>query len=361
MGKSVLIILLGYLVIFNILANNTNKTSLDAESELYDWYRKKAAKNMAESGVNFVISKIYNNATWRDTKSGISFGGGTITMGAVDDATYATNGIKAFAYSTFDNIQDSAIVHLTFQSSFPVGVRAGVTSNTIVQTSGNLTIDGRDHDLDGNVIPNSGTLGISTTATYTQRGNSHIGGTYEGSDYAPSKPGDEEIIEESAIWEGDFPDTPDKVMGGEDVGYTEGTLKSIAQSGYNGSQYVTDPNNLSFPLSGVTYVEMGWGQTWQAIDFGNSSGILVIHNSFTNSIIKNLNSGTFTGLIIADDIDKIHCDILGAVVVLTESPPSGNVIGNGNGSIKYCSEVISSVSSGMPGVKQSINIVGWIH
>ena len=36
MGKSVLIILFGYLMIFNIMAGNMNKTSRDAEINLYD-------------------------------------------------------------------------------------------------------------------------------------------------------------------------------------------------------------------------------------------------------------------------------------------------------------------------------------
>ncbi len=118
---------------------------------------------------------------------------------------------------------------------------------------------------------------------------------------------------------------------------------------------------LTFPLSGVTYVEMGVGQTWQSMSFGTSTGILVVHNATTSSIIKNLNSGIFKGLLIADDVDKIHCDILGAVVVLTSSSPSGNCIGNVSGHVKYCSAFLTQVSSGISGGGGAYrSLVGYI-
>ena len=135
----------------------------------------------------------------------------------------------------------------------------------------------------------------------------------------------------------------------------------MAQSGANGSQYVTDPSNLTFPLSGVTYVELASGSTWQSIALGASTGVLVVHNSSVNAKIKNLNSGTFTGLIIADDIEKIHTTVIGAVVSLTASP-TGNCVGNGNGEILYSSAVLtqaSSVSSGTSG--SGFSVVSWLE
>ena len=128
------------------------------------------------------------------------------------------------------------------------------------------------------------------------------------------------------------------------MGYAEGALKTIAQSGLNGSQYVTDPANLTFPLSGVTYAELPSGTPWQAVDFGNSSGILVVHNATTDAVVKNLNTGTFNGLIIADDLVHIHNTILGAVIALTPTPSEGNCIGNGNGDVLYSSETIQAIT-----------------
>lgn len=362
MGKSVLVILMGFLIIFNITASNINKTGKESEIVLYNNYGKMMAKDIAQSGTNVILSKLVYYPFWRGVKSNISFAAGTFTAGAVNDAALGIYGIRVYSYSNFNGNLDTVFVRLTYESFRPVEVRAGVTANTEVEINGTITIDGRDHDEFGNLIPSSGTLGISTTSEFDQSGSAKVGGTNDslGVDYVPSKPANSSIIETEAVWPNGFPNTPDKVMGGDSAGYPEGTLKSIAQSGFNGSQYVTDPSSLTFPLSGVTYVEMGWGQTWQAIDFGSSGGILVIHNSSTNSIIKDLNSGTFKGLLIADDIDKVHCDILGAVVVLTSSPPSGNVIGNSNGSIEYCSSLIADVTTGMPGVRCSLNIAQWI-
>lgn len=360
MGKSVLIILMGFLIIFNITASNINKTGKESEIVLYDNYSRLMAKDIAQSGANTILSKLVYYPFWRGVKSNISFAAGTFTSGAVNDAALGAQGIKVYSYSNFNSSLDTIFVRLTYESYRPVKVRAGVSANTSVSISGTLIIDGREHDQNGNLIPSSGTLGISTTSTLHQIGNAHVGGTDDSVDYVPSDPVNPSVVETGAVWPNGFPNTPDKVMGGDSAGYPEGTLKSIAQSGFNGSQYVTNPSSLTFPLHGVTYVEMGWGQTWQSMDFGNSSGILVVHNSSTNSKIKDLNSGTFKGLLIADDVDKIHCDILGAVVVLTSSPPSGNVIGNGNGSIKYCSSLVSDVTTGMPGVRCSLNIAQWI-
>jgi hypothetical protein len=67
--------------------------------------------------------------------------------------------------------------------------------------------------------------------------------------------------------------------------------------------------------------------------------------------IKNLNWGTFKGLLIVDDIIHIHADILGAVVGLTPNPSEGNCVGNGNGTVKYSRELVanSAPSSGGSG------------
>lgn len=206
-------------------------------------------------------------------------------------------------------------------------------------------MDGRNRDLNGNVISHSGTLGISTVAPiFQQSGGSKVGGTVNWIDYFPKKNTlvNPVVIQTNAGW--NFR-TPDQV-----VQFAEGTLKTIAQSGRKGSQYVTDPNNLTFPLSGVTYVELAPGAAWgytAGIDFGNSSGILVVHNAATNAIIQNLNTGSFTGVIIADDLVHIHNRILGGVVTLTPTPSEGNCIGNGTGDVFYSSQAVAAAAVGV--------------
>ncbi len=62
------------------------------------------------------------------------------------------------------------------------GVRAALTTN------GTITIDGRDHDIDGVLIMNNGTKGVYAASTYKQKGSSRVGGTDRESD--PSFPTD---------------------------------------------------------------------------------------------------------------------------------------------------------------------------
>lgn len=231
--------------------------------------------------------------------------------------------------------------------------RAALTTNGPVATNGTITIDGRDHDIDGYLILNNGTKGVFTASTYQQKGTSKVGGTDTETDpsfymdYYATKPGNPLVIAENASWDDPttslvetMPTTPDALMA-----YSVGTLKGMALAGMNGSQYTTDPASLTFPLSGVTYVELPSGQVWQDIDFGDSSGILVVHNSNRDALIKNLNSGLFRGLIIADDIVHIHMTIIGAVVSLTELPSLGNVIGNGSGELLFSREALANATA----------------
>ena len=236
----------------------------------------------------------------------------------------------------------------------PPGARGAITANTTVSTLGGFMMDGREHDINGNVITGQGTLAVSTVGDFDQGGASTGGGTDNGVDYPPSSPANANIYEENAAWSGGFPATPDSVLGGASQGYPEGKLKALAQSGANGGQYATDPSTLHFPLSGVTYVELASGGIWSP-SFGTSTGIVVVHNSVRNATIKTP-SGALKGLLIADDVDKIHCSILGGVVVLKNI---GNCIGNGTGNVKYCSEVIDLQVNQASGRVDSFAIDSW--
>ncbi len=247
-------------------------------------------------------------------------------------------------------------------------MRGGVTSNAPISTSGNMQVDGRNHDLNGNLIAGTGTYGVWTTSTLSQGGSSDIGGTYSGSDYAPSKPANSHVVKTSASYpSGSFPDSPDKVFGGSSAGFPEGTLKNIAISGTNGSQYVTDPSSLSSPFSGLTYVELPSGSTWQSMNI-TGTGILIVHNAAGNAQMKNLNSGTFKGLIIVDDLVHVHTTIIGAVIGISSSLSDGSLLGNGNGSILYSKDAVdqaftqagsNSTSNNYGFGKTRLNVLGW--
>jgi len=201
-------------------------------------------------------------------------------------------------------------------------------------------VDGNDHTVTGAYVGPGG-LAVSTKSnTFSRKGSSKVAGTTDaGKTYStPTKTSSYvSVLTEKTAKDWSTPATPDAVLG-----LSDGTLKTVAQSGAGGSQYVTNPSDLKFPLSGVTYVELPSGGKWDAVQFGKSSGILVVHNNAGNAFIKNINNDSFTGIVVADDIARIHCSIIGQVWSLTASPSEGNCIGNGNGSVLYSSAAIDA-------------------
>ncbi len=270
--------------------------------------------------------------------------------------------IKISVSASVSNAKQTATVFVSLPTGgyVPTAVLSAVTTNSPIVTNGNLSIDGRNHKMDGTLRVGIGTYGIWTTSTLSQQGSSDIGGTDSTSDFAPTKPANASIIKTSQTWVGgSYPDSPDKVLGGTSQGFPEGTLKAFAQNPSNvGSQYVTSPASLSYPLQGVTYVELSSGSTWNSANI-TGTGILIVHNSSTNAIIKNINSGPFKGLVIADDIIRLHTNILGAVFVLSSSPSEGNCLGNGSGSVIYSSQAVASGVEDAGGVVKDVIKYGF--
>jgi hypothetical protein len=356
MGKYSLLVIGGLVFAAGTITSNLNQMSEYFVDDLIEHYESSEAGLIANSMAHMSLAILRDSSSWRGGYSGVSIGDGSGWATVEDsstDTTLSTAQVRIIAGGSSGGSIDTTTV-IALLPTIPPAVHGGVTANSVVTELGNMTIDGRNHDLDGNVIAGEGTFGVSTVATLTQRGNAKLGGTtVAGLDYAPSKNPTSGIIEEGATYS--FPSSPDAVFG-----HDPGTLKALAQAGADGSQYVTDPATLTFPLSSVTYVELADGATWSAIDFGASTGVLVVHNSVGNATIKNLNSGSFKGLIIADDIEKIHTTIIGAVISLTQNP-SGNCIGNGNGEILYSSAALIEASSVSTGGDGGVSVVSWLE
>jgi hypothetical protein len=247
-----------------------------------------------------------------------------------------------YYHSSKDITVYTFVPELTNLSFVPMSIMGAISANNPVETLGTLDVDGRNHDENGNLIPGTGTLGVWTTSSYASGGAAKIGGTVAGTDYIPKKAYEPGVVSFNQVYAGGYPTTPDSVFGGTANGYPPGTLAAIAKTGALGSQYVTDPLDLTYPLSGVTYVDVAPGGGWLNCNV-QGSGLLIVHSDSTDAAFKNLEIGPFKGIVIADDLDKIHCDIIGAVVVLTPAPPSGNCIGNGTGSVLYSSQVVAAV------------------
>ena len=362
-GRAIIIVVIGIIVVSSIIFYNIEAASTRITANFQNYYLRQTAQNIAQSGVNLGLRQLANDNTWRTGFSSLSIFGGNVKVRAFDTTFTGKSVVAISATGTIEGGSASSIAYV--QKGIPGSFKpkAALTTNGPTRTTGGIITDGRDHTTAGALISNQGILGVWSTSTYNQGGGSTVGGTSMiGVDHAPASPGDTSVIRTSQVYAGGYPTTPDSMLGGAANGFPPGTLKGYAQSGAQGSQYCTDPSLLKYPLHGVTYVELASGGTWSPVFSGD--GLLVIHNSSLNAVLKNP-SGSFTGLIITDDINKINgTTFTGAMIQLTSTPVS-QVVGNGNGTIQYSSQAvqdaISIVTNNPVGNGSDANVIGWLE
>ena len=339
MGKIVTILVAGVILVGGITLLAMNRVSVAFISRCVDQHDRICARSNAVSAANMAIGALARGEELQEVSNVPLFS----TRVSLDTFTLTEGRIKVIARGYVqgkDTAVVEAIVNLQ-QSSLSFDMRAAVVAGCNFKTTGFLTVDGRDFSIGGILIPQSGTLGVSTTGNFKRKWLSTIGGTYGGTDYTPKIFFPQFLVERRAVWEEGFPDTPEKVFGGEEAGFPEGRLKEIAQSGVDGSQYVTNPADLVYPLTSLTYVELSSGGNWTNINFQASEGILVVHNNLSNTLMGTLQQGQFAGLIIADRIDAIHNQILGGIIQLTPSSTSMR----GLGRVRFSREAIEQALS----------------
>ena len=341
MSRFILIIVLGGFITYSITSLTQNKNVTQATENSVNNYSQTKARNIVNSTIQMFMSQVADDLDWRvpnPVTKNIFDGQATYTV--TDTIFDGEDLIKFSVTSKVFGRTKKVDVYAKPLDPFPSGVEsnAAITANNDILTLGNLTVDGRDHNIDGSVVPGEGTYAIWTTKTYSQSGASKVGGTHLSIDHVPSKNPDPNIIASNQSWPGGFPpNSPEDVI--KDLPFNI-TLEEYAKSGDWGSQYVNDPGLLTYPLKGVTYVELPSGDSWINANI-DGSGILIVHNEQVDAIIKNT-SNNFIGLLIADDIIHLHSTIIGAVISLTQNPSGGNTIGNSNGFILYSKEALAN-------------------
>ena len=359
MSRFILIIVLGAFITYSIISLTQNQNVTQATENSVNNYSQTKARNITNSTVQMLMSQVADDYNWRvtspETKQ-VFDGQATYT---VTDTLF--DGEDLIKYSVTTNVYGTTKQVTAYTDKFPFippSFKGAITANNSVLSNGNIQIDGRNHTALGNLVPVTGTYAIWAVGNFTQQGTSDLGGTHLKIDYVPSSPPNPNVILQNQVWPGGFPSSPDQVMGGPAKGFPEGTLKSIAQSGIKGSQYVTDPTSLSGnPLSGITYVELTTAtphNKWEDIDV-TGSGVLIVHNSALNALMKNLELGTFKGIIIVDDIVHIHSTVIGAIIILTPSPSAGNSVGNSDGKVLYSTEAVFDALTGTNLEKRLLN------
>ncbi len=266
---------------------------------------------IAEAGIQQQLASLNTGQT--QSLGTINIGQGNVNV--VWDGQAKT--IRAVGTLTGKDVTTTLTVTVR-QQNLAVNAIAALHAASNLTTNGNITVDGRNHDPNGNLTGNPGVYGIATTtSTYTQSGSSQIGGNGA----APANPYNPVAVQVNAP---PFPPTPEEILG--------------LQPGMLDAYKTSTPPPPNF--SGIVYYT---GAEWKPVDFGTfSSGILIVHNATSNALMKNVH-GKFNGVIITDKLSHLNGDMLvnGAIFVTTEA---GNVIGNGSATLNYSSEVLANLS-----------------
>lgn len=356
MGRALMIVFFGVLAIVSAMGFQASMKCLEVQETTQAFHASESARQLAVSGAHIMASQLSYDPAFRGMTGQLAHNGGIID--AVCERVPCSSYVRISGTGIYGDISRSVVG--TF-SIMPDTIFGAVNGNTQVDLLGGIVIDGRDHDAEGNVIPNEGMLSVLTTDFLNQSGSAVLGGTdSEGNDYPPDEYPPPEIFEQYADLIKDYPMTPEEGLGGAEWGFPPGELKRLAQSGVNGGQYVTDSNDLVFPLSGVTYVELQDMGLWLNISFGkrpnHSKGILVCHNSTNTAQMKLLQKGVFEGILVTDHISEIHNTLIGTMILMS-ADQLGNCIGNGNGEILFSTEVIQANIAAAG--KEVIHPVSW--
>jgi len=347
-GRAIILIVAGIIVISSVILYRIEAASSNIVANSAGYYKKQTARNIAQSGVNLSLRQLENYRNWRTGFTSLNMLTGKATVSLFDTVFAGVDsviGIRSVA-----TLQESTVVSTAYAyfppSLVPVWTKGLVTLNSQSKVNGNINIDGRDHDPFSTAVnAGKGSYGVSTSdSSFTMSGSATVAGTLStGVDVSPTGSpaiGTDPAADIVLVKQKDsvaYPTTPDSVMGGPKYGFNEGTLKSIAKSGVSGSQYTTNPGNLRYPVSGITYVDLPAGGSWSGANI-YGSGILIVHNSAHNANLQSA-TGNFSGIIISDDVTNFHGSLWGALISLTKNP-SGNLMGNGSANLYYSKKSI---------------------
>lgn len=276
------------------------------------------------------------------------------------------------------------------RDKFDVQAKGGVTASSSVQTSGNITIDGTSHDINGNPggSCNESLPGISLPCpptdvdgdcvcdvadgdvcySYDQQGSSSSAGSPDGDELSNTNPVNSPD-EALGLDPGDIatrigglpPANSSKVAtsGNTTISYYNMNANIAKTDVSNGIVIVHNPlfeplkwersdpaNGLKYP-TGLTCAEkLALGDPYYDVRLDSGcagSGYDAAFRTSAAPRVLDFNSNdTFKGVIIADKVDKINgnADIIGAIFSLTTV--AIDTFGNGSARILYSCDAISS-------------------
>jgi len=236
-----------------------------------------------------------------------------------------------------------------------------VVSNDVVDLTGSIIVDGRDHQYTGTTAitappplgsPSYGAFGIVSNSAMSAPKNGAVGGNGT----APPQPkgaAPNTIASSYNFGANGYPTTPDGVVSQADgTPVKNGALKAAAQASgtyfSNAAAYSSWLSAQQSPMPGgqVLYLEFAPGNGMFDLGGGNiKSNIMVIHTDTMSGIAQEVH-GNFTGLLIADGFvrNNGNAQITGMVQLLSPTAASaGNVFGNGNAEVDFSSGALADL------------------
>ena len=374
MARYILIIVMGGMFTFGISNITQNSKLHQGTKNIVDNYSLTRARNIASDMTDILIMRLGNDINYRvdENNQTESLNGGSASYMIEDSFFEGDSIVKITVAAEFNGVEKLLTTYTSRPTNgwVPPVVRGAWTANgPLNNTISDMFIDGRDHDLNLNLIPTTGVHGVSTSVEFINVENAAIGGTDNYIDYPMTYPEVPEVIEEYYDWGGHFPESPDEALG-----LPEGTLKDAAKTGEYGSQYLLNPpldgkylTGLTYPISGVTYIEVNNGKDYEIqLEQNGNNGILIFHNEYTNSRFKGVkydattSTGQFTGLLISDYSFHHHIDILGSVIMLSPNlETEKNCNGNADHWVYYSSEAIGNATETVAKISGESGSVGY--
>jgi|GEM_PF-1227077 len=346
---SAMVFVLVVAVIANIVIAAVMMTSRFSAKSSGTRREKVTTLNIAEAGKErFYAKLLYNNFTPHpDTIETVfsneSFGGGTYTVKCSTGTN--TDSLTIRSTGTAGNNTTKLEIRAVKRRSVPLdGISAllpgVICARSDVDLTGNIHVDGREYDSLNVLTGDPGTYGVYTCMSVSRQGSAAIGG--KGVEPVDNN-GDFNAVR-STVCSENQPITSNYASPEAFLGLPEGSLDA----------YKISPGEFVTPFKGLVYVEGSIGP----VHFGESRGILIVHDSTKTSQLK-INQGSFKGLIICDEMDKINgvATIIGAVVSLGTANKS--TFGNGHADVHYSSQVLDNLDMYCENIRWTMEEVFW--
>ena len=107
MGKSVLILLTGMIILFSGFRMSINENSIETVGHMTEKFSKEQAGLIAESGINLLLTKLSQDPDWRGVSNDISINGGTTDISALNRDDIGFYAVEIISRGEFNDQYDS--------------------------------------------------------------------------------------------------------------------------------------------------------------------------------------------------------------------------------------------------------------